>query len=104
MLPEWQARWQRSLAHWTGDVSLLVGNEAFTLRIAGTHLHLLDAPGTTANALLLTPQAFTQAIFGYVPIASVLQQREHPLPDDLATVLTILFPRGQTWIPASDWF
>ena len=24
MLPEWQARWQRSLARWSGDVSLMV--------------------------------------------------------------------------------
>ncbi|MEO6889517.1 MAG: GNAT family N-acetyltransferase, partial [Ktedonobacteraceae bacterium] len=44
MLLEWQVCWQRSLAHWSGDVSLVVGDEAFTLRIAGTHLYLLDAP------------------------------------------------------------
>ncbi|HEY4383324.1 MAG TPA: GNAT family N-acetyltransferase [Ktedonobacteraceae bacterium] len=104
MLPEWQARWQRSLAHWSGDVTLAVGDEAFTLRIAGTNLRLLDAPDTSADALSLTPQAFIQAVFGYAPIVSGIQQREHPLPDDLATVLTILFPTGQTWIPISDWF
>lgn len=104
MLPEWQARWQRSLAHWSGDISLAVGNEAFTLRIAGTQLKLLDAPSSTANALVLAPQAFTQVIFGYRPIASVIQPREHPLAGDLATVLTILFPTGQTWISTSDWF
>jgi hypothetical protein len=28
-----------------------------------------------------------------------MQPREHPLPNDLATVLTILFPTGQTWVP-----
>lgn len=104
MLPEWQARWRRSLAHWSGDISLVVGDEAFTLRIAETDLQLLDAYGTCANAFSLTPQAFTQAVFGYCPIASVMQQREHPLPRELATVLTILFPTGQTWIPTSDWF
>ena len=106
MLPEWQARWQRSLAHWSGDIALMVGDEAFTFRIAGTDIRLLDLPGTTANALLLTPQAFTQVVFGYASIVRVLQQREHvrPLPDDVATVLSILFPTGQTWIPTSDWF
>lgn len=104
MLPEWQARWQRSLAHWSGDISLAVGNEAFTLRIAGTNLSLLDTPTATPEALTLTLQAFTQIIFGYRPIASVIQPREHPLPGDLATVLTILFPTGQTWISTSDWF
>lgn len=104
MLPEWQARWQRSLAHWSGDISLLVGDEMFTLRIAGTNLQLLDAPGTAANPLLLTPQAFIQAVFGYRSIVRVLRQSGHPLSSDLATVLTILFPVGQTWIPTSDWF
>jgi len=104
MLPEWQDRWQRSLAHWSGDVSLMVGDEAFTLRIEGSDLQLLAAPSTTAKALLLTPQAFTQLVFGFRPIGRVLQQSEHSLPSDLATVLTILFPTGQTWIPPSDWF
>jgi predicted N-acetyltransferase YhbS len=104
MLPEWQARWQRSLAHWSGGISLMVGDEAFTLRLSGTNVHLLDEPGTSADALSLTPQAFVQAVFGYSSIARGIQQRGHPLPDDLATVLTILFPTGQTWISASDWF
>jgi len=104
MLPEWRARWQRSLADFSGDVSLMVGDEAFTLRIAGTDLQLLAAPSITANALLLTPQAFIQVVCGACPIGRVLQQREHVLPSDLATVLTILFPSGQAWIPTSDWF
>jgi predicted N-acetyltransferase YhbS len=104
MLPEWQARWQRSLAHWSGDISLIVGDEPLTLRIAGTDLRVLNESGSSGDVLRLTPQAFTQAVFGYYPITRVMLQREHPLPDGLATVLTILFPSGQTWIPTSDWF
>lgn len=104
MLPEWQARWQRSLAHWSGDISLLVDDEAFTLRISGIQLELLDAPGSRGNVFSLTPQAFTQVVFGYSPIVRVLEQQGRSLPGDLTSVLTILFPTGQTWIPASDWF
>jgi len=104
MLPEWQDRWQRSLARWSGDVSLMVGNEAFTLRIEGSDLQLLATPSTTAKALLLTPQAFTQVMFGYCPITRAMQTNAHLLSSDLATVLTILFPTGQTCIPPSDWF
>lgn len=104
MLPEWQARWQRSLAHWSGDISLLVGNEAFTFRIAGRGLQLLDTPGTTEYTFSLTTQAFLQAVFGYRPIAEMIKPDEYALPEDLATVLTILFPTGQPWIPTSDWF
>ena len=70
MLPEWQARWQRSLAHWSGDVSLMVSDEAFTLRIEGSDLQLLAAPSTTAKALLLTPGSFTQVVFGSCPIGA----------------------------------
>ena len=83
---------------------MMIGDEVFTFCIAGTNLQLLDAPGTTENALVLTLQALTQAVFGYTPIVRVLQQRRHSLPDDLATVLTILFPTRQTWIPTSGWF
>ena len=104
MLPEWQDRWQRSLARWSGDVSLMVGNEAFTLRIEGSDLQLLATPSTAAKALLLTPQAFIQVMFGYCPITRVIQTNAHLLSSDLAIVLTILFPTGQTWIPPSDWF
>lgn len=104
MLPEWQARWQRSLARWSGDVSLMVGDETFTLRITGRNLQLLDAPDSTGNMLMLTPQTFTQVMFGYCPIARVIQTHKRQLPSDLEVVLTILFPTGQTWIPTSDWF
>ncbi len=56
------------------------------------------------ESLSLTPQTFVQALFGYVFVADVLQQDGQRLPGDLVTILTILFPAGQTWIPASDWF
>ncbi len=104
MLPEWQARWQRSLARWSGNVSLMVGDEVFTLRIEDSDLQLLAAPTTTDKAIFLTPQAFTQVVFGFCSIDRVLQQREHSLPGDLTSVLTILFPTGRTCIPPSDWF
>ena len=104
MLPEWQARWQHSLAHWSGDVTMVVGDEAFTLRITGMRLDLLDASATNENTFVLTPQAFVQVVFGYRPIARLLQQQGYPLSIEMETVLSILFPTGQTWIPASDWF
>jgi hypothetical protein len=92
------------LARWSGDVSLMVGNEAFMFHFAGTDLQLLETSSTCANTFSLTPQAFTQVVFGYCPIASVMQPDARQLSDDLTTVLTILFPTGQTWIPPSDWF
>jgi hypothetical protein len=54
--------------------------------------------------LALTPQAFIQALFGYRPLASLIQQDKPPLSGDLATVLSILFPTGEAWRAPSDWF
>jgi GNAT superfamily N-acetyltransferase len=108
MLPEWRARWQRSLANFSGEVSLVVDEEAFTIRIDGSQLQLLDAPSSTGQVIELTAQAFTQVMFGYAPIARVRQAQSQTtqiqLPDDLERVLEILFPTGNTWIPTSDWF
>ncbi len=100
MLPEWQARWQRSLINWSGTLTFAVGAETCTLHINGSDLQLRDTPITTENVLNLTPQAFTQALFGYRSITDAL----HMQNEELATVLGILFPTGNTWIPISDWF
>ena len=104
ILPEWQARWRRSLAHWSGKVPLVVGEEACTLRIDDTEIRLVDQPVTSADAVRLTPLAFTQIVFGYRPVAWALQQSEQPIESDLLSVLNVLFPFGNAWIPASDWF
>ncbi|HZO76067.1 MAG TPA: GNAT family N-acetyltransferase [Ktedonobacteraceae bacterium] len=104
MLPEWQARWHRSLARWSGDVSLVVGDEVFTFRFAGTDLQVLETSDTGANTFSLTPQAFTQVVFGYCSITNVIQPNVPLASEDLRTVFTILFPTGQTWISPSDWF
>lgn len=104
MLPEWQERWHRALAQWTGDVTFQVEQETFALRITDTNVRLLEGPGLGAYILKLTAQRFTQSIFGYRPIIDVAQPREEPLPDDLLSVLKILFPVGDTYIPRSDWF
>ena len=104
MLPEWQRRWEVALAHWTGDVTLVVGNKAFTLCIAGTKLDLLDTADGNEKDFVLTPQAFVQVVFGYCPIVRALQKQGYALSGEMESVLSILFPTGKTWIPASDWF
>jgi predicted N-acetyltransferase YhbS len=107
MLPEWQARWQRSLAHWSGDVPLIIGEEAYILHIDGNELRLVEHTGqssTAADAIRLTPQAFTQLVFGYRLVSQAVPQEEHLLQSDVLSVLNVLFPVGNAWIPLSDWF
>jgi predicted N-acetyltransferase YhbS len=104
MLPEWQARWQRSLANWAGDIVLAIGEETIALHIDGSSLQLLEQPAGVARTISVTPQAFVQALSGYRSIVRVVQQSGQPLDDELRTVLTILFPTGNVWIARSDWF
>jgi hypothetical protein len=58
----------------------------------------------SATVVRLSPQRFTQLVFGYRPVALTLQQEAQALPDEVVAVLNVLFPYGHTWIPASDWF
>jgi predicted N-acetyltransferase YhbS len=104
LVPEWQARWHRSLAQWSGDISLLIGNEAFTIQIDGPTLRLMEQPGTSQHTVKLTSQAFTQLIFGYRSANQGVAQEKQSLPGDVQAVLNILFPSGHAWIPSSDAF
>jgi predicted N-acetyltransferase YhbS len=103
LLPEWQARWRQSLAHWSGTISLMVDEDTCTLHFDRTQLQLIDAPDR-ATTVRLSPQRFTQLVFGYRPVAFTLRQAAQSPPDAAVAVLNVLFPHGQTWIPASDWF
>jgi GNAT superfamily N-acetyltransferase len=104
MLPEWQARWHRSLASWSGDIVLSIGEESVALRIADRDLQLLEQASDATKTLSMTPQAFVQVLFGYRSITWAARQSAQSLDDELQTVLTILFPPGNTWIARSDWF
>lgn len=103
LLPAWQARWRQSLAHWSGTIALMVGVDTCTLRFESTQLHLIES-SESATIVRLSPQCFTQLVFGYRPVAWTLQQGEQSPPDEVVTVLNVLFPYGHTWIPSSDWF
>jgi hypothetical protein len=103
LLPEWQARWRQSLAHWSGTISLMVGEDTCTLHFDRTQLQLVEA-SDRATTVRLSPQRFTQLVFGYRPVAFTLRQGAQSPPDAVVAVLTVLFPYGHTWIPASDWF
>lgn len=102
ILPELRARWQRSLAQWSGDIILNVDGESAMLRLDGSAVQFLDAVNTTAYRVDLSSQALVQLVFGYRPLAR-LTNISH-LPAGVGSALSILFPTGHTWIPGSDWF
>ncbi|MDQ2906470.1 MAG: GNAT family N-acetyltransferase [Chloroflexota bacterium] len=102
ILPELRARWRRSLAQWTGAISFSVAGEACTLQVAGNDVQIVATPPASTPRLELTAQAVVQLVFGYRAL-SQLTDLAH-LSEEAASALSILFPTGHTWIPASDWF
>jgi hypothetical protein len=64
LLPAWQARWRQSLAHWSGTITLMVGEDTCTLRFDSTQLQLSES-SESAMRVRLSPQRFTQLVFGY---------------------------------------
>jgi predicted N-acetyltransferase YhbS len=104
MLPEWKERWRRSLAHWSGNLLFTVGDESCILHVEGSELRLVNSGIDASEVIPLTPELFTQVLFGYRSIASTLHQHGMFIRDDVLAVLNVLFPTGHCWIPASDWF
>ena len=104
LLPEWQARWRRSLAHWSGTLSLLIDDATCTFYINGSELHIPTHPEHSVTSIRLTAQDFMQLVFGYRSISQLLEQEIQTLAPDVRSVLDILFPPGHTWIPSSDMF
>ncbi|GCE29019.1 hypothetical protein KDA_45030 [Dictyobacter alpinus] len=104
MLPELEARWQRSLAHWSGELQFIIENERVTLAINGATLELVETAGPTALTFQCSPQSFTQLIFGYRPASWLLAQQPQTLPAEALAILTQLFPTEHTWISFTDSF
>ena len=104
MLPEWQARWQRSALRWDGALTLAVDGESCALALEGASIHVLDQPPAHAQQVILSQQGLTQLLFSYRPLALVAAQPNHSVPADLVPVLDTLFPPGHTCIAGSDDF
>jgi GNAT superfamily N-acetyltransferase len=103
-LPEWQARWRRSLAYWSGALRFVIDGEPFALAINGTQIRIGDPQDQTNHVLHLSQQAMTQLLFGFRPITWFLQENEITVTPDALSALNILFPVGHTFITRSDDF
>lgn len=104
LLPELQVRWQRSLASWSGTITVSAGKESSLLRFDGQHIALATSPSPSKASLHLTPQELVQIVFGYRAVSWALERRGQALEQEAINVLNILFPTSHTWIPSSDWF
>jgi predicted N-acetyltransferase YhbS len=104
LVPEWQARWRRGLAQWSGNIELAVGDERCALRLEGETVRLLESEPVGDEVARLTPEVFTQLLFGYRPIDWAARQPGQQIPEQLLAPFRVLFPPGHVWIAASDSF
>ena len=104
MTAVWQQRWQGALAHWHGSLALQVEHEQIVLTIDGYSITVSDAPSSDTLWVTFTAASFIQLLFGYRTIAWAAQQSGNSVPENAVVPLHILFPSGNTWIPASDAF
>ncbi len=107
LLPLWNERWQQNSPVRSGVIALTIDDTLFLLGADAVGIHLLDPMTSSAHAaryIMLSQHVFTQLLFGYRPISWAMQQAGQTIPADLSPVLTILFPKIQTWIAGSDAF
>jgi predicted N-acetyltransferase YhbS len=102
IVPELQARWQRSLARWSGAFRISVDGQTRCLRINDRDIAWSDDAGSSAFSLAFTAQEFVQLLFGYRPVTRLVDAAH--LSHEARAALAMLFPVGHTWIPRTDWF
>lgn len=107
VLPLWNMRWQKNSPVRSGVLALLIEDVPFLLGADAVGIHLLDPMTNSAHAarqIKVNQHVFTQLLLGYRPISWAAQQPKQVIPEDLHTVLDILFPKTQAWIAGSDAF
>ena len=107
LLPLWNERWQRYNVGRSGVLAVVIENESFLLGSDGVGIHLLDPMTSSAHAarqVTMTQQVFIQLLFGYRPVSWAAKQLGQVIPEDLHSLLDILFAKTQAWIAGSDAF
>ncbi len=104
MLPEWQVRWQRHTPSWTGTLALTVGEDTRALESGPDGVRLCEHPRDAANAVTLSPQVFTQLLFGYRPAHWAAEQSGQQVPEEHLSLLDTILTTSQAWIAGSDAF
>jgi hypothetical protein len=102
--PLWRERWQRSGRTWSGRVTQLVGDVAFTLDIGGEELSLLDDADRKALTLRFHPATFIKLVFGWRPVSWATRQPATQIPEELLNITEALYPMDRIWFPPSDEF
>jgi hypothetical protein len=102
MVPAWEERLHRCPTAWGGDVGLAIDGEVWTIRREAEGLQLSE--GSTAEARIVELERATLAplLFGFRSVAWAIERSGREVPDDLRSVLELLFPMVQPWIAPMD--
>ena len=104
LLPRWRLRQQHYIAHWPPTLALTVGGTTFLLEIRQGELQLVEQATASPESVHLSPEVFTQLLFGFRPATWAARQPGQQIPEDLIPLLEGLFPPGHTFVAASDAF
>ena len=104
LLPLWQMRWKQANSPWSGNIALNIDNHTCSLKLEPASLRFNEHASTHTVQVSLTPQVFTQLLFGFRPISWATLQPGQVIPTEIAPVLNLLFPTKQAWIAGSDYF
>jgi GNAT superfamily N-acetyltransferase len=102
MLPAWEERLRRCPSAWTGDIGLAIDGEAWTIRREAAGLQLCEGPTPRTRTVELGRAALAPLLFGFRSVAWAAQRSGQELPDDLRSVLGVLFPPVHPWIAPMD--
>jgi len=72
--------------------------------VSGGGVERIEQAVGESLAARLSPQVFTQLLFGYRPVSWAARQPGQQLPEPLLPLLCALFPPEHSFIPGSDDF
>jgi len=104
LLPLWQDRWHNNHIEWTGELALVVGEDRCVLELSPSSIRLVDHLSSEGQEVRFSQHVFTQLVFGFRPVIWASVQVGQHVPDELVTILDVLFPHKQSWIAGSDYF
>lgn len=104
LLPLFQDRWQRSMSPRSGTIAFNIDNYTCYMDLGTKGIRFNEHPLAHAQLVRLSPQVFTQLLFGFRPITWAIDQPGQHIPEELIPVLNILFQSGPAWIARSDSF
>ena len=83
---------------------LVVDEERCTLELSPSGMRHLDRLSEEEQEVRFSQQVFTQLVFGFRPVSWAATQVGQRVPDELVSILDVLFPHKQSWIAGSDYF